>query len=340
MINTDWPKATGVNWKKKIYPLFEGRCAKDILHSATSVKAGHGDPCGSKDTRVTDVLETMEVPENGHTGIRAAPHKKAAGLNCPNWVHLHQCTQHGQQTGVNGSHGAAGKLRHSCSMEPWWDHTWLECWMDGYKPFRRDRWRRRGSGVALYVKDYLKLNCSDERVECFWARIRRKGNRAHILVGVCYRPLNHNEEADELFYKQLGLVSWSLALVLEGDSNLPDVCWKYSRAERKQTRRLLESVWYNFLIQLVSEPKRKSTQLDLLLVNTGLGGDVMTGGHLGHMDHEIIVSVSWRNNKRSQQNCNLELPTGQTSAFLGCWLRKFLGMQFCKVKESTNSRHA
>lgn len=111
MINTDWPQATGVNWKK-IYPLFEGRCAKDILHSATSLKAGHGDPCGSKDARVTDVLETMEVPENGHTGITAPP-KKAAGLNCPTRVHLHQCAPHGQQAEANGSRCAAGKLGHS-----------------------------------------------------------------------------------------------------------------------------------------------------------------------------------------------------------------------------------
>lgn len=50
---------------------------------------------------------------------------------------------------------------------------------------------------------------------------------------------------------------------------------------------------YNFLIQLVSEPKREGTQLDLLLlVNIGLGGDVMTGGHLGHTDHEMTASVS------------------------------------------------
>lgn len=45
-----------------MYPLFEGWCASEILHSATSVKVGHGDPCGSKDTRVIDMLETMEAP--------------------------------------------------------------------------------------------------------------------------------------------------------------------------------------------------------------------------------------------------------------------------------------
>ena len=95
--------------------------------------------------------------------------------------------------------------------------------MDGYKLFRRDRQGRRGGGVALYVRecfDCLELD-GDERI-----RIRGKANKADIMVGVCYRPPNQDDEADEIFYKQLGEVSQSLALVLVGDFNLPDVCWK------------------------------------------------------------------------------------------------------------------
>lgn len=49
---------------------------------------------------------------------------------------------------------------------------------------------------------------------------------------------------------------------------------------------------YNFLIQLVSESKGEGTQLDLLPVNRGLGGDVMTRGHLAHSDHEMTACVS------------------------------------------------
>ena len=37
------------------------------------MEAGDGDPRGSKDTRVVDVLETIEVPENSHIGIRPSP---------------------------------------------------------------------------------------------------------------------------------------------------------------------------------------------------------------------------------------------------------------------------
>ncbi|GAB0208671.1 hypothetical protein GRJ2_003332800 [Grus japonensis] len=129
--------------------------------------------------------------------------------------------------------------------ETWWDdsHNWSAA-MDGYKLFRRDRQERRGGGVALYVKecfDCLELNDGDDRVECLWIRIRGKANKADIMVGVCYRPPNQDEQADKIFYKQLGEVSQSLALVLVGDFNLPDVCWKYKTVERKQSRSFL--VW-------------------------------------------------------------------------------------------------
>ncbi|XP_069721068.1 uncharacterized protein [Phaenicophaeus curvirostris] len=63
-------------------------------------------------------------------------------------------------------------------------------------------------------------------------------------------PASQEEAADELFYKQLGIVSRLLPLVLVGDFNLPDICWKYNTAERKQSRRFLECVEDNFLAQL------------------------------------------------------------------------------------------
>lgn len=56
--------------------MFEGRCASEILQSAISVEAGDGGPCSSKDTRVIDVVEIMEAPENGQEGIRASPLKR------------------------------------------------------------------------------------------------------------------------------------------------------------------------------------------------------------------------------------------------------------------------
>ncbi|RMC20237.1 hypothetical protein DUI87_01083 [Hirundo rustica rustica] len=97
------------------------------------------------------------------------------------------------------------------------------------------------------------------------------------------------EEVDSLFYKQLENVSGSSALVLVGDLNLPDICWELNTAEKRQSRKFLECVEDNFLSQLVSEPTRGGTMLDLLFANRdGLVGVVVVGGRLGQSDHEII----------------------------------------------------
>ncbi|KAK4820693.1 hypothetical protein QYF61_003613 [Mycteria americana] len=252
---------------------------------------------------------TPEVSPRGYCGNRSqegnaseTPHS-AQGVffyegdsdDSPAEVPLHQCTQHGQQAG--GAEAIVHQENYDtvAITETWWDdsHNWSAA-MDGYKHFRRDRQGRRGGGVALYVReclDCLELNDGDDRVECLWVRIRGKANKADVVVRVCYRPPNQEEETDELFYKQLGEASRSLALVLVGDFNLPDVCWKYNTAERKQSRRFLECVADIFLTQLVSEPTREGAPLDLLFTNReGLVSHVMVGGRLGQSDHEMGVS--------------------------------------------------
>jgi len=86
----------------------------------------------------------------------------------------------------------------SCDLvaitETWWDdsHDWSAA-MDGYKLFRRDRRGRRGGGVALYVRvcfDCIELDDCNDKVKCLWVKMRGKANKADILLGVCYRPLN------------------------------------------------------------------------------------------------------------------------------------------------------
>ena len=78
--------------------------------------------------------------------------------------------------------------------------------MDGYKLFRKDRQGRRGGGVALYVKECFEVTDvmgGDDRAESLWIKIRGRADKADILVGICYRPPNQDEETDEVFYEQL-----------------------------------------------------------------------------------------------------------------------------------------
>jgi len=146
--------------------------------------------------------------------------------------------------------------------------------------------------VSLYVRDCfdcIELDDCDDKVECLWVKMRGKANKADILLGVCYRPPNQDEEVDEIFYKRLAKASQSLALVLVRDFNLPDICWKYNTAERNQSRRFLECVEDNFLMQLVSEPTRGGDSLDLLFTNIeGLVGDVVVRGRLRLNNHEMM----------------------------------------------------
>ncbi|RMC21672.1 hypothetical protein DUI87_02540 [Hirundo rustica rustica] len=177
--------------------------------------------------------------------------------------------------------------------ETWWDdsHSWSTA-LNGYELFRRDRKGRRGGGMALYIKkafDAIGIETNEDGVECLWVRIKGKANKADILLGVCFRPPNQEEEVDNLFYKQLENVSGSSALVLVGDFNLPDICWELNTAEKRQSRKFLECMEDNFLLQLVGEPTRGGTMLDLLFANRdGLVGDVVVGCRLGQSDHEVI----------------------------------------------------
>ena len=110
-----------------------------------------------------------------------------------------------------------------------------------------------------------------------------------IIVGVCYRPPDQEERADEALYRQIGAASRSQALVLMGDFSHPDICWRDNTAGHKQSRRFLECIDDNFLLQVMEEPMRRGAMLDLVLTNKeGLVGNVKLKGSLGCSDHEMV----------------------------------------------------
>lgn len=62
--------------------------------------------------------------------------------------------------------------------ETWWNHS--QDWgaaMESYKFFKRDRQGKRGSGVALHVRERFnstELNTENCNIESLWVRIRER----------------------------------------------------------------------------------------------------------------------------------------------------------------------
>jgi len=74
-----------------------------------------------------------------------------------------------------------------------------------------------------------------------------------------------------------------------GDFNHPDICWEDHTGRHTQSRRFLQSIGGNFLMQMVEDPTRRGILLDIVLTNKeGLVEDVKVGGSLGCSDHEMM----------------------------------------------------
>ncbi|KAK4828724.1 hypothetical protein QYF61_000715 [Mycteria americana] len=140
--------------------------------------------------------------------------------------------------------------------ETWWDnsHDWRST-MDGYRLFCKDRQGRRGGGVALYVKenlDCIEVNYSDcgSPIKCLWVKIRGFISKRDLTVGICYRPLNQDDKANEAIFGSLKQASGQQNLVLMGDFNYPHICWKNNTAAHVSSIKFLECVEDCFLIQM------------------------------------------------------------------------------------------
>ncbi|GAB0204603.1 hypothetical protein GRJ2_002925900 [Grus japonensis] len=129
----------------------------------------------------------------------------------------------------------------------------------------------------------------EEPSESLWVRIKGSAGAGDIIAGICYRPPDQEDQADEALHRQIGAASCSQALVLMGDFNYPNICWRDNTAGHKQSRRLLECVDDNFPLQVIEEPMRRGAMLDFVFTNRdGLVENVKLKGSLGCSDHEMV----------------------------------------------------
>ena len=74
-----------------------------------------------------------------------------------------------------------------------------------------------------------------------------------------------------------------------GDFNHSGICWTDNIAGHKQYRRFLECIDESFLLQVIEEPMRRGTMLDLVLTNEEeLVGNVKLKGSLSCSDHKMV----------------------------------------------------
>jgi len=104
------------------------------------------------------------------------------------------------------------------------------------------------------------------------------------------------ETVDEAFLLQPQEALCSQALVLVGNFNPLDVCWKDHTASCKRSRRLLESTDDNFLDQVLDRPTRGEAVLDFLLTSAKeIIKGIKVGGSLGCSDCALVEFVISRN---------------------------------------------
>lgn len=107
----------------------------------------------------------------------------------------------------------------------------------------------------------LCLEMDEELTESLCVRIKERTGKGDIYSGclVCCRPPDQEEQQDRALYKQIEAASGLnlQALVLMGDSNHPDICWRDNTAGHEQSRRFLE--WFDdkFLLQVTEEPTKR-----------------------------------------------------------------------------------
>jgi len=72
--------------------------------------------------------------------------------------------------------------------------------------------------LSREVKSLLCLGLNEEPTKSLWLRIKDRAGTGDVIVGICYRPLDQEDRADEALSRQTGTASCSQPLVLVGTS--------------------------------------------------------------------------------------------------------------------------
>lgn len=100
------------------------------------------------------------------------------------------------------------------------------------------------------------LRTFQEPVESIQLRIIRQTDIGTVVVGICYR--GPDQEEDEDFLKQLEEASRSEVLVYMQDFRHPHICSKDNTTQHEQSRTFLKCIENYFLAQVIKKPTMKT----------------------------------------------------------------------------------
>ena len=171
--------------------------------------------------------------------------------------------------------------------------------IDGYHQiFRKDRpGNERGGGVAIFIKDHIPVerlyHCEFQGLELIWLKL--KINHKTLVIGCCYRKPNALITEVEQFVDNL---SDSLDMILQLNphsllllADMNDKCrvWSDPHINSELGDRLVSLLLSNNLYQLIQEPTRENSILDLLITDSpGYILNSYVNPPLATLDHCLI----------------------------------------------------
>ena len=162
--------------------------------------------------------------------------------------------------------------------ETWLDNTIEDHRIEisGYNVIRKDR-NSHGGGVALYIKNELATKfldyLSDDVFESLWIMIKLKGKNVIFSVHYCAQDISENADRATSYLNYLencidGIADLQPTVkIMTGDFNAHVLNWGFSNHDNALGRRLSGFLEENSLTQVVNEPTRGTSLLDLIITD-------------------------------------------------------------------------
>ena len=135
---------------------------------------------------------------------------------------------------------------------------------------------------ASVKEDMVDGECDES--EALWVDLHTVVHSSKLIIGVCYRPPNVNEEVETM-----ERAARAGAVIKMGDFNYPEIDWINGTSGTVKGQKFKNLLQDNFMVQFIEAPTRNDALLDLIISNHAeLITNVQIKEHLGSSDHNMI----------------------------------------------------